>query len=134
MRARPLLEVALLAVLAGCAHDSPSAPPAPTPQALAAQALADSINAAGGRAFIGFKEAGTARGVDEKGRVLVSPETVNRMRQYVASQGITVEYASTLIPSVVARLRADGALVARLLAHPNIVYVEPIFPGTWAAR
>lgn len=96
------------------------------------QAVADSIRAANGRAFIGFKEAGQVRGVDPQGRVLTSSETVLRMKGVLKDRGIILEVEYDLIPAVAARLPLTTgleALVLELRANPNIDYVEPIVPG-----
>jgi hypothetical protein len=108
----------------GC-RDAPT-----TPVSAAAEQLAQSIATAGGRAFIGFKEAGAERGVDADGRVIVAAETQARTRTYLAEQGIVLEHQFVELPAVVATLVATPRLVARLLAHPNIDYIEPVMPGT----
>ena len=121
--------VSLLLICAvACAHDPVGVSPDH-----ASQVAADSIRAANGRAFIGFKEAGQVRGVDPQGRVLTTAETVFRMKQFLKDQGIVFEVEYDL-PAVAARLPLAGnldALVRSLRANPNIDYVEPIFPGVY---
>ena len=118
----------LLMCTVACAHDAVGVSPDH-----ASQAAADSIRAANGRAFIGFKEAGQVRGVDPQGRVLTTAETVFRMKQFLKDQGIVFEVEYDL-PAVAARLPLTAnldALVLSLRTNPNIDYVEPIFPGVY---
>ena len=91
--------------------------------------LCAAVRSSGGRVFIGFKEAGATRGVDSAGQVLVSDETMARMIQYVTAQGIRIEYRYAL-PAVVARMAASASLVHELRGHPNVDYLEPVFPGS----
>ena len=83
-----------------------------------------------GRVFVGFKEEGAARGVDPQGRSLTSPETFARMKAYLTDRAISIEWAGIDLPHVTARMPAQVELVAELRSHPNVDYVEPIFPGT----
>lgn len=88
------------------------------------------LGQAGGRATLGFKEVGQSRGVDASGRVLVSPATVERMKAYIRSQGLTITYEYDM-PAVAAQVPLDLAVVTRLRSHPNVDYLEPIIPGTY---
>ena len=97
-----------------------------------AAALVAAIRNADGRAMVGFKEAGQARGVDPQGRSLVSAETVARMQALVRARGLVIEATGGDLPYVAARFpSADRAQVAALLAHPNVDYVEAATPGTY---
>ncbi|HET9983410.1 MAG TPA: hypothetical protein VFQ38_07475 [Longimicrobiales bacterium] len=121
-----IMAFATLLLAAGC-RSEPTAAPA---SQLSPKALAVAINQEGGRAFVGFKEANATVGVDERGRVLVSAETVARMKEYLRGLGLEVlrEWDK---PFVVVRMNASESLVSALLSHPNIQYVEPIVPGKW---
>lgn len=124
----PLLVIGVLA----CGHDPLSASRNPSVQRVAAEAGADSLRAVGGRAFIGIKEADQKRGVDEQGRTLTSAQTSASVKRYLIDLGITFEYEYQLIPTVASRIPLTGdvaTLLTRLRTHPNIDYVEPIFPG-----
>jgi hypothetical protein len=138
--------LALLPLLAGCQHALPTdAGPAATAavcvweearpasslawSALSDAALAAEVERACGRVFIGFREAGQSRGVDERGRVLTSAETVARMRQLVRERGVVIEHEYDL-PAIAGRMPVGLELVRELRHHPNVDYLEPIFPGT----
>lgn len=54
--------------------------------------LAEHIANAGGRAIIGFKEPGARAGVDDYGRVLVSPSTVQNAKEEFALRGFRILY------------------------------------------
>jgi len=88
------------------------------------------IERACGRVFVGFKEAAAARGVDSQGRSLTTQETVTRMKQYLLERGFSVEWAADL-PHVTGRMSPRLELVGELRDHPNVDYLEPIFPGIW---
>lgn len=88
------------------------------------------IERACGRVFVGFKEAQAARGVDAQGRSLTTQETVTRMKQYLIERGITVEWAADL-PHVTGTMPPRLELVRELRDHPNVDYLEPVFPGSW---
>jgi hypothetical protein len=137
----------LLPLLAGCQHALPTdagsaaaaadcvweeARPASSLawSALSDAALAAEVGRACGRVFIGFREAGQSRGVDEWGRVLTSAGTVARMRQLVRERGVVIEHEYDLIPAVAGRMPVGLELVRELRHHPNVDYLEPIFPGT----
>jgi hypothetical protein len=122
----------LLAGLLACRCSGTGIPSLSVTQ-VAAEAAADSIRATGGRTFIGFKESGQIRGVDEQGHVLTTSQTIRRMKDYLREQGISIETEFDLIPAVAARLPLTGdvaGLVLRLRMNPNIDYVEPILSGT----
>ena len=131
MRGRVLGPLAVAGLLA-CTNDPTGVSDSVATQLKVAQAAADSVRAANGRVFIGFKEAGQVRGVDPQGRVLVSTETVFRMTSYLRDQGITIEIQYSL-PAVVGHIPLTNDLttvVRQLRSNPNIDYVEPIYPGT----
>ncbi len=118
------LAVIALAAAAACT-DGPTAADGD------AAALAAAIRDADGRAMIGLKEAGQARGVDPQGRSLVSASTVARMQALLRERGLVVEATGGDLPYVAARFpSADRAQVGALLAHPNVDYVEAVTPGT----
>lgn len=94
--------------------------------------LADSIAAAGGRTFIGFKEADARGGVDDWGRVLVSDTTAAAGKAYLRSLGLTFQQESKLTPTVVTVI--DPSLVSMLRANPLIDYVEPVLTGRYIAQ
>lgn len=81
------------------------------------------------RAFIGFKEANADRGVDEKGRVLVSDETIEQMKAYVQTLGVTIRSNHDDAPYISATVPAKLSLISHIRNHPNIDYLEPIIPG-----
>lgn len=87
------------------------------------------IDRACGRVFVGFKEEGAIRGVDPQGRSLTSAETVARMTTYLGEREITIQWAGVDLPHVSARMSARLDLVTELRRHPNVDYLEPIFPG-----
>jgi hypothetical protein len=91
--------------------------------------LTAAIAEAEGHVVIGFKEADAERGVDEKGQVLVSDETVKRMKSYIRERGIVIEHEYDS-PGISAHMPAEVALVSALRGHDNIDYLEPVFPGT----
>jgi hypothetical protein len=87
------------------------------------------VRTACGRVLIGFKEAGQARGVDEKGVVLTSASTVEAMKELLRQSGVVIEHEYDM-PHVAARLEPTLDRVRFLRHHPNSDYLEPIFPGT----
>lgn len=128
MSLKRLAVIALAAAAAAACADGPTAA-AGDP---AAAALAAAIRDAGGRAMVGFKEAGQARGVDPQGRNLVSAETVARMQALLRECGLVIEATGGDLPYVVARFSsAERTQVAALLAHPNADYVEAVTPSTY---
>ena len=85
------------------------------------------IAEAGGRVFIGFKNADAEAGVDDQGRVLASAESVAAGKAALQELGITVSREFNM-PHVAAQTPAGR--VTQLRQNPHIEYVEPIFPGT----
>lgn len=75
--------------------------------------------------MIRFKEADAKSGVDEQGRNITSRETVERMKQWVREQGVTITREWILQPGVTGTMAGDAELVARLRGHENIDLVEP---------
>ncbi len=139
MNVSRLFPVALLALLAGCGDvvDVTTACTGTRQYTMAWAELSDGelqveVARACGRVFIGFKEAGTARGVDPYGKVLTSPETFATMREYVVARGVEIESEGKLVPYIVGRVSWTDGLVRELRHHPNVDYLEPIFPGVWA--
>jgi hypothetical protein len=92
------------------------------------------IESVDGSVMVGFKEAGTVRGVDPQGRSLTTTETVSRMKQFLSDRGITIEWEGTDLPHVSARMPPSLDLVRELRGHPNVDYLEPNVPGSYAAR
>jgi hypothetical protein len=117
----------LIGLTAGCA-ELPTEPFPPEAFTISA-AIVD----AQGIAAIGFKEAGTPRGVDPQGRVLTNDETVIRMIAYLHTRGVQIQQRFHILPAVVAHMDATPALVAGLLAHPNIDYVEVGLVGSYGS-
>lgn len=89
--------------------------------------LAGKIAEAGGRVFIGFKDAGALAGVDEVGRVLASALAVAAAKAELRALGVGIEFEFIDMPTVVARM--PTALLGQIRQNPLIEYVEPIFPG-----
>lgn len=89
--------------------------------------LASKISEASGRVFIGFKDPGTAMGVDERGRVRTTAASVALAKEQLLALGIQISFEFIDMPTVVARMPA--ALLSEVRQHPLIEYVEPIFPG-----
>ena len=88
------------------------------------------IDRACGRVFVGFKEEGAVRGVAPQGHSLTSAETVARMKSHLVEREITIDWAGIDLPHVSARMAARLELITELRRHPNVDYLEPIFPGT----
>lgn len=91
--------------------------------------LADSVAAAHGRVFIGFKEPGARGGVDDWGQVIVSDATVAAGKRSLRSLGLAFDMEHRLIPAVVTTIAPSQ--VARLRALPFVDYVEPVVIGTY---
>ena len=49
--------------------------------------------------------------------------------QYLLDRQIELEWAARLLPSVVARMSSEIDLIKEIRPHPNVDYLEPIFPG-----
>jgi hypothetical protein len=96
---------------------------------LSDEQLYQEVATACGRVFIGFKEAGSERGVDDKGVVLTTPETVAQMTSLLHDLNVIIEHAYNL-PVVAGWMPVSLELVRTLRYHPSVDYLEPIFPGT----
>lgn len=94
--------------------------------------LAAAVDSAGGRVFVGFKDANEAAGVDNRGRVLASDTAVAAGKLFLRSMRIDITFEFIDMPSVVARMA--GAQVSKVRANPYVEYIEPIFPGTLFSR
>lgn len=139
-----LLACSALAIACSQSVDVPADAPAPScvgTRAFSApwHELSDSqlrveIDRACGHVFVGFKEEGAARGVDAVGRSLTSAETVSRMKRFLTERGVRLEWASSDLPHVSARMDARLDLVVEIRHHPNVDNLEPIFPGTYNVR
>jgi hypothetical protein len=139
---RALFVLASLAVTAGCSAFLLVSPDSPDASCVETRAfskpwhdlsdaeLRTEIDRACGRVFVGFKEEGATRGVDLQGRSLTSAETLARMKAHLTESDITIEWAAIDLPHVSARMSPSLALVTELRRHPNVDFLEPIFPGT----
>jgi subtilisin family serine protease len=94
--------------------------------------LSAKVAEAGGRVFIGFKNPEASAGVDEAGRVLVSPANVAAAKTMLRGLGLDFEIEFVDMPTVVTRI--GSAFVPQLRADPLIEYIEPIFPGTYSQQ
>lgn len=94
--------------------------------------LADSVEAAGGRVFIGFKEPGAVGGVDDRGQVLVSPPTAAAGMDSLRGLGVDIVRELIFLPAVVAVIEPEMVPVLRRI--PLIDQLEPILPGEWVAQ
>ena len=94
--------------------------------------LSAEIVKAGGRVFIGFKEALADRGVDELGRVFTSQATLVMAKASVRSLGIEITMEFGSMPHVVARMPAH--LLSQLRRNPLVEYVEPVTNYTLSSQ
>ncbi len=94
--------------------------------------LATYVANADGRVIIGFKEPNALAGVDEYGRVLVSPATVQQAKSDFAWRGFSVIYEYKLTPAILAEIPPSA--VAQLRRNPLIDYIEPETFGEWMAQ
>jgi hypothetical protein len=69
--------------------------------------LTAKIAEAGGRVFIGFKDADAVAGVDEFGKVLASALSVANAKAHLRSLGVNVTIDFDTMPMVVARMPAQ---------------------------
>jgi len=97
--------------------------------ALTDQQLQVEIAHACGRVSVGFKEQWQVRGVDPYGKNLTSDATTQRMKDWLRGKGLRFEFEFIDIPSVVTTMPAELGLVREIRHHPNVDYLEPIFPG-----
>ena len=144
-RSAPLFSLAALAALAACSDAPTSAPePAAPAQARAAdpiptraqerpgtfadapdEAIWTHVQAGGGRAVVGLKAPGQARGF-YRGRVLVDRSTWAQGRAAVLAQkGVGVVRVDDLLPTVEVTLASLDALRA-VRKLPFVDYVEPV--------
>ncbi|TVP57443.1 MAG: hypothetical protein EA351_05955, partial [Gemmatimonadales bacterium] len=86
--------------------------------------LESAIEDVGGRVSIGFKNHGAEAGVDIRGRVLTSGQSVQDGRAMLATRDVEIVRESRLIPAVSAVI--DPSDVGFLQSHPLIDYVEPV--------
>lgn len=96
--------------------------------------LAALIGTWGNIVMIGFKEAGTDGGVDDRGRNLVSAETSERMTEWLRQLGVVIVDEWILTPGVTGTLIPDPALVRQIREHENIDYVNPSGPGEFESQ
>lgn len=89
--------------------------------------LGANVAEAGGRVFIGFKDAHAVAGVEEFGLVLASASAVAAAKAQLRGLGVGIDFEFIDMPTVVARMPAG--LVGQLRQNPLIEYIEPIFPG-----
>lgn len=126
-------------VLASCSLESPVAPECVgnTRSAVACHsdaALLEMIAGVNGRVSIGFKESGTAYGVDPDGRNVTTAETTIAMTQLVIERGVEVSYQFNRLPAVIGRIPLNAKLIGDLRRHPNVDYLEPDTFGTFSGR
>jgi hypothetical protein len=81
---------------------------------------------------IGFKEAGSARGVDAAGRNVTSEQTTQAMKGFLVARGVRLTWQASTLPGVAGYLPLRLELVRELRRHPNVDYLEPAITGTWA--
>jgi len=142
--------VGLTLILAACSESIPTPPTVSSVQARMAQQrrgpsrtdtpwrrmtddeLSARIADAGGRVFIGFKDAHAVAGVEEFGLVIASPAAVALGKAQLRALGVDIEFEFLRTPAVVARIPA--ALTSQLRQNPLIEYVEPIVPGVRDAQ
>lgn len=141
MRSRSTLLAWFLAAttIAGCANEplepSCAVPGGETSRSSVACAsdreLLALIAKADGKVFVGFKEAGTNRGVDTLGNNLTSEVTTQAMMQLLRDRGMAISWRSKYIPAVAGVLPLRLELIAEIRRHPNVDYLEPSPPGTF---
>ncbi len=90
--------------------------------------LVAAVKKVNGRVGIGFKDASSTDGVDERGRVLASPNAVAAGKAFLESLGVKLEYQFISIPAVMTTI--DPALTPTIRHHPNVDYIEPLGTGT----
>jgi len=80
-----------------------------------------------GEVMVRFKEAGAARGIDDRGYNITSRETFERMKQWLRDQGVTItrEFEFVYSASVAATMEANEELVSRIRNHENVDIFEP---------
>lgn len=131
--------VALLATLAACAEPTGTAPIVCTPgqstttmpwRQLPTPQLIAEVQRACGHVFIGFKEADAAYGEDEQGRSITSAETTARMKALLLERHVTFTEEFPNAPFIAGTMPIRPGLFIELRLHPNIDYIEPMFPGT----
>lgn len=97
--------------------------------------LTAAVEAASGRVAVGFKNEGARGGVDRRGRVLASSQSEEEGKGFLRERGLTFDVEFELLPAVSLTLpRGREGLVAEIRAHPNVDYIEPLFPGTREAQ
>lgn len=121
--------VALAIIVTGCAGDwgEPTMPKGEARRQDAA--LIAAVEESGGVVSIGFKDAGSRRGVGERGEVLASDTAVATARAFLRDLGVTIVYEFALIPAVIAKI--DPSLAPTIRRQPNVDYVEASTPGTF---
>lgn len=110
------------------ANQARSLKAAPTPRpwdALSNEELAAVIEYWDNVVMIRFKEADALSGVDEQGKNVTSDETVERLKEWVREQGVTITSEWILHPGISGTMPGDPGLVSTLRAHENVDLVEP---------
>lgn len=97
-------------------------------------ALLREIARVDGQVFVGFKEAGSARGVDELGRSLTSEATSQATKRMLLGVGMTFTWQASTIPAVAGTIPLDRKLLALLRAHSNVDYIEPVTSGSFPGQ
>jgi len=101
-------------------------------QRMADAEMSAAVDGVDGRVIIGFKDPAGAEGVDNRGRVLVSPGRVSEAKGVLKGLGVTPLYEFKRIPAIAARI--PGALVATIRRNAYIDYVEPSSRGSWEVQ
>lgn len=114
--------VAFAVLTLGCTSDGPT-------MSQADADLVAAVEQAGGRVMIGFKDSGTRRGVDDRGRVIASDMAVSTGTVYVRGLGGTILYGFEHIPAVIATI--DPSVAPAVRRHANVDYIEAALPGSW---
>lgn len=130
--------IAVATTTAGCARATvePACPSAAVASrssfaCLSDVELLDRIADGGGTAIVGFKEAGTTRGVDLEGRSVTSDETTQAMKRLLLARGIVFTWQASTLPTVAGHFPLRIELVRELRKHPNVDYLEPAVAGTF---
>jgi len=101
-------------------------------QRMTDEEMSAAVDAIDGRVIIGFKDPASAEGVDNRGRVLVSPGRVSEAKGMLKALGVTPLYEFKKIPAIAARI--PGALVATIRGNALVDYVEPSSRGSWETQ
>jgi hypothetical protein len=59
---------------------------------------------------------------------------VARMKSFLTGRGVEIQWEGRDLPHVSGWMPARLALVRELRRHPNVDYLEPVFPGAYTGR